>query len=114
MSNWQDIGVALISALTGGGFIKLMESWLTRNKQKSEQDKQFRDELRGEAESLRKQIESLKAELKNAEKELDDFKEKYWKVYTEYKQFRFSVYAILLANGLDPKQVLPPDEVQGS
>jgi uncharacterized protein YlxW (UPF0749 family) len=114
MSNWQDIGVALVSALTGGGFIKLTESWLTRNKNRSEQDKQFRDELRGEAESLRKQIDALKVELKNAEKELDDFKEKYWKVYTEYKQFRFSVYAILLANGLDPKQVLPPDEMHGA
>jgi chromosome segregation ATPase len=109
MSNWQDISVALVSALTGGGFIKIMESWLTRNKNKSEQDKQFRDELRAEAEGLRKQLDKLKDELRQAEKELDDFKEKYWKIYTEYQQFKLSVYGILLQNGIKPADVLPPD-----
>jgi hypothetical protein len=114
VSNWQDVGVALASAITGGGLIKFMESWLSRNKQRSEQDKQFRDELRGEAEGLRKQLEALKLELKKAEEELDAFKEKFWKIYSEYQQFRFSVYGILLANGIDPKKVMPPDiDVQG-
>ena len=109
MSDWQDIGVALISALTGGGVIKLAESWLSRNKLKTEQDKQFRDELRSEAESLRKQLESLKLELKNTENELDSFKQKYWQIYSEYQQFKLSVYGILLANGIKPAEVLPPE-----
>jgi chromosome segregation ATPase len=109
MSGWQDVIVALVSALTGGGFIKFMESWLSRNKQRSEQDKQFRDELRGEAEGLRKQLESIKLELSNTEKELDEFKEKYWKVYTEYQQFKLQVYGILLANGIKPADVMPSD-----
>lgn len=109
MSTWQDVGVALISAATGGGFIKIMESWLSRNKQKSEQDRLFRDELRIEGDKLRKQIDGLKLELKDAENEIDDFKEKYWKVYTEYQQFRLSVYGILLQNGIKPTDVLPPE-----
>lgn len=109
MSNWQDVLVALVSALFGGGFIKIMEGWLSRSKQKSEQDKLFRDELRAEAEGLRKQLETLKNELKQAEDELDDFKKKYWQIYSEYQQFKFSVYSILLQNGIKPTDVLPPD-----
>lgn len=107
MSNWQDVLVALVSAATGGGLIKILESWLSRQKQRSEQDKQFRDEMRSEAESLRKQLEDLKKELKDTEKELDDFKEKYWKIFTEYKQFQLEVYGILLANNIKPTEVLP-------
>lgn len=106
MSNWQDVLVALVSAITGGGLIKILESWLSRQKQKTEKDKQFRDELRGEAEGLRKQLENLKKELKDTEKELDDFKEKYWKIFTEYKQFQLEVYSILLANNIKPTDVL--------
>lgn len=113
MNNWQDVLVALVSALTGGGFIKIMENWLSRSKQKSEQDKLFRDELRAEAVGLRKQLEELKNELKQAEDELDEFKKKYWQVYTEYQQFKFSVYGILLQNGIKPSDVLPPDFQKG-
>lgn len=109
MSAWPDVLTAVVAAISGGGLLKLIETWLSRSKFKSEQDKQFRDELRAEAESLREQIKGLKEELKTAEKELDDFKEKYWKIYTEYKQFRLEVYGILLKNGIQPDAVLPKE-----
>lgn len=109
MSSWQDVSVAVVSALTGGAGIKIMEGWLTRNKNKSEQDKQFRDELRAEALGLREQLLKLKEELRQAEKELDEFKEKYWKIYSEYQQFKLTVYGILLQNGIKPADVIPPD-----
>lgn len=107
MSNWQDIIVALMSAITGGGLIKFLESWLSRQKQKNEQDRAFRDELRSEAATLHKQLEDLKKELQETEKELDEFKEKYWKVYTEYRKFQLDVYGILLEHGIKPSVVLP-------
>jgi uncharacterized protein YlxW (UPF0749 family) len=107
MNNWQDVMVALLSAITGGGLIKFLESWLSRQKQKTEQSKMFRDELRTEAEGLRKQVDGLKTELKDTEKELDDFKKKYWKVYTEYRRFQLDVYGILLSNGIKPSDVMP-------
>jgi hypothetical protein len=110
MSGWQDILMAIGAALGGGGFIKLLEAWLSRTKYRSEQDKQFRDELRGEAEDLRKQIIALKEELRLAEKELDEFKEKYWKLYMEYNEFKLAVYGILLQNGIDPKDIMPAKE----
>jgi uncharacterized protein YlxW (UPF0749 family) len=109
MSAWPDVLTAVLAAISGGGLLKFAETWLSRSKQKSEQDKQFRDELRQEAAYLREQIKGLKDELKTAEKELDDFKEKYWKVYTEYKHFRLEVYSILLKNGIQPDAVLPPE-----
>lgn len=109
MSAWPDVLTAVIAAVSGGGLLKLVEAWLSRTKQKTEQDKQFRDELRAEAQSLREQIKGLKDELKTAEKELDEFKEKYWKIYTEYQQFKLEVYGILLKNGIKPDDVLPKD-----
>jgi len=107
MSSWQSIIMALGSAITGGGFLKFLEWFLNRSKFKSEQDKQFRDELRNESADLRKQIEALKEELKTAEKELDEFKEKYWAIYMQYQQFRLQVYAILVQHNIPPDSVLP-------
>lgn len=116
MNNVQTILMAVGSAITGGGFLKFLEFWLNKSKQKNDQDKAFRDELRGEtdraradAERLRKEIDELKNELRAAEKELDDFKIKYWDVYMQYKQFQLTVYGILLQNGIKPDEVLPKD-----
>lgn len=114
MNNWQDVLVAVMSAITGGGLIKFVESWLSRQKNKTERDKQFRDELRGEAEALRKQLEELKKELKETEKELDDFRKKYWKIYTEYRRFQLDVYGILLSNGIKPSDVMPNNVIGDS
>lgn len=112
MSAWADVITAVVAAISGGGLLKIGEAWLSRSKQKTEQDKQFRDELRAEAQSLRDQIKSLKDELKDAEKELDDFKEKYWQIFTEYQQFKLEVYGILLKNGIKPEDVMPKDPLK--
>lgn len=109
MSAWPDVLTAVLAAVSGGGLLKFVETWLSRSKQKTEQDKQFRDELRAEAESLRNQIKGLKDELKTAEKELDEFKEKYWQIFTEYQQFKLEVYGILMKNGIKPEDVMPRD-----
>lgn len=106
MSSWPEIAVALASAATGGGLLKIMESWLTRTKMKSEQDKQFRDELRTEAGILRIQIDAIKAELKQTEKELDEWKSKYWDLFLQYKTFQIEVSSLLIQNGISPKEML--------
>lgn len=110
MSNWQDIGIALVTALTGATGIKLIEAWLGRSKAKSEQDKMFRDELRTEAANLRIQLDALRAELKETEKELDGWKEKYWDIYMQYRTFKIEVQNILIQNGLSPDLFLRKDD----
>lgn len=104
MTNWQEIVVALGSAGIGGILLKLGESWLSRSKDKSEQARLLRDELRGEATNLRAEISTLKSQLKEAEQELDDMRTKYWEIFTEYKVFKIHVQQILIKHGLDPKE----------
>lgn len=104
-----DVWKAVGAALAGGGLIKYVESWLNKSKYKAEADKADRDERRKEAEGLRTQIASLKEELRETEEEIDVWKVKYWKTYTEYQQFKLTVYRILILNGIDPEEVLPKD-----
>lgn len=106
MSNWIEISIALTSAITGGGLFKVLEGWVSRTQVKSAQAKQFRDELRTEASDLRAQIELIKSELKTTEKELDDWKDKYWNLFMEYKTFQIEVSSILIQNGISPKEML--------
>lgn len=102
-----DVIVALVSAITGGGLVRLLEVWLSKQKNKAEQDKLFRDELRSEGDALRARIKELKEELEAREKEVDEYKEKYWKIYTEYSQFKITVYSILVKHGLSPEDIMP-------
>lgn len=110
MSSWQDILLALSTAGVGGGVLKISEMWLNRSKSKGDQDKQFRDELRGEATSLRAQIETLKAELNQVEEELDAWKNKYWDLFQTYNLFKAQVANILIQNGLDTDWLIKKDE----
>ncbi len=109
-----DVWKAVGAAVAGGGLLKYVESWLTRSRYKSEQDKAFRDEKRQEADALRKRIEELQIKLREAELEIDDWRLKYWGIYSTYQQYKLNVYAILLENGIKPVDVLPKEESSGS
>lgn len=112
--NWQDIIVALGSAGLGGILLKMAESWLNRSKQKNEHDRALRDELRSEASALKAEILTLKEKLKQAEKELDEMREKYWDIYTEYKIFKLHVQRILVSYGIDPAEFIYPEKKKES
>ena len=101
MSNWQDIFVALSAAGVGGGVLKMTELWLNRSKTKGETDQKYREELRNESASLRDQIEGLKTEIKEKEREIDDWRTKFWNLYTEYSVFKIQVANILTQNNVD-------------
>lgn len=107
MSNWPDVTVALVSALSGGVLIKFTERWLDRNQKRNEQEKLKRDELRGETSVLQTRIDQLRTENRAVEKEIDEFKEKYWKIYSEYQQFKVTVFGILIKNGIKPSDFFP-------
>lgn len=112
-----EIIVAIIAALSGGTGLKLIESWLGRNKVKEDQNKALRDELREQALQLKAQIKTLQEEIKVTESELDSWKEKYWEIYMHYNMFQISVRAILAGNGIDPAvllNVLPKNDIDAS
>lgn len=106
MSSTVDIITALGAAVTGTGGLKLIEMWLGRSGKKNDQDKQLRDELRSESSGLRAQIETLKEELRQTEKQMDEWKEKYWTIFMEFRMFVLEVHGILVKHGLDPEDVL--------
>lgn len=108
-----DVWKAVGAAVAGGGLLKYVESWLTRSRYKSEQDKAFRDEKRQEADDLRKRIDELQVKLNEAEAEIDLWRIKYWQIYTAYQQFKLNAYAILLENGIKPADVFPKEEPSG-
>ena len=109
MNNIQTILTAALSAITGGSFLKFLEVWLSRSKQKTESDRAFRDELRANAEGFKKQATDLKDELKDVELELDKWKLKYWDIYMAYSQFKLQVLNILIQNGIKPEEVFPKE-----
>ncbi len=99
--------LAVVGALGGGGILGILGFILNRQKQKFEESKQFRDELKDQASILRTQIESLKVEIKQKETELEMWRERYWKIFTESQMFAISVKAILVSHNIDPAAVLP-------
>lgn len=107
-----EIIIAAAGTVGGGGILGILSLWLGRQKQKSEDSKQFRDELKDQASSLRSQIETLKAEMKEKEVELDMWKERYWKMYVEYNLFQISVRAVLVSNNIDPAVILPDSHIK--
>jgi hypothetical protein len=107
MSALPDILIALGGVVGGGGTLKLLETWLGRQKQKTDESKQFRDELKEKANSLRVEVDALKAEIKEKEAEMDVWKERYWKIYMEYNLFQISVRAVLANNNINPNSVMP-------
>lgn len=106
MSAWPDILIALGGVLGGGGTLKLLETWLGRQKQRSDESKQFRDELKDKADSLRVEVDALKKEIKEKEAEMDMWKERYWKIYMEYNLFQISVRAVLASNNINPNSIM--------
>ncbi len=104
---WPEIVLAGAGTVGGGGILGLLTYLLNRQKQKSEDSRLFRDELKEQANSLRAQIELLKAEVKQKESELEMWKERYWKIFIEHKMFQVSVRAILTSHNLDPDKILP-------
>jgi hypothetical protein len=105
MTAWPDIIVALISAITGGGLLKLADTWLNRAKQKSETAKQLRDEAREEASSLKNEVNYFKDKVKEKEREIDEWRTKYWDVFMQFKTFQLEVGQILINHGIAPNTI---------
>lgn len=109
---WADLIIAGISALSGGGLLKVAEYWLNRAKSRADQAQAQRQENRLEVSSLNDRIRALKTEIQEHEKREDDWRLKYWDIHFKYNSFLIEVQTILLAHGINPKEVFLRDPNQ--
>jgi hypothetical protein len=110
VTTWPDIVIMLISAATGGGLLKIVDTWLNRAKMKSDSAKQLRDEAREEASALKTEVNYFRDRMREKEKEIDDWRTKYWDVFMQYKTFQLKVGQILIDNGISPNALLKEDD----
>lgn len=73
--------IALIGTVFGGAGLKLLESILSRSKDKVDAAAAMRTELRNES-------KTLKEELRIVERDLDSWKEKYFMLLQEYLEIK--------------------------
>jgi hypothetical protein len=100
----------LISAATGGGLLRIVDTWLTRSKLKNDASKQLRDEARAEATSLKEELNYFREKLREKEKDIDDWRKKFWDLDTEYRMFKLTVGALLIKAGYDPNTLFKDDD----
>lgn len=105
MTQWPEVWIALISAVTGGGLLKLADIWFNRQKIRNDNAKQLRDETRIEVTELRQQIKDLDEKIKTKNDEIDNWRKQYWDVYMSYKTFQMEVSQILINNGISMKDL---------
>jgi hypothetical protein len=106
VSTWPDVVVMLISAATGGGLLKVFDTWLTRAKLKNETARQLRDEAREEANSLKNEVNYFREKMREKEKDIDDWRKRFWDLDMEYRMFKLTVSNLLIKAGYDPTTLL--------
>jgi hypothetical protein len=110
---WGNIILAALSAITGGGLLKLADTMLNRAKLRNETAKQLRDEAREETTSLKTEINYYKDKIREKDKEIDDWRAKYWDIHFAYNNFQLKVSQILIDNGIPPSALMK-DKDEGS
>lgn len=70
--------IAIVSAIVGGGAVKMIEVFLTARRGTQDYATVIRDELRKNASELRMDIAALEERLSSVEKDRDTWREKYY------------------------------------
>lgn len=70
--------IALISAVVGGGLVKVIEVFIVARRGSIDYATVIREELRKNAQDLRDDIEDLDAKVVRLEKERDEWRDKYF------------------------------------
>lgn len=99
----MDVVTALGGAGVGATVLKLVEMWLTRDKDNTDVATKIRDELRGDMDKLRARIESLEEALKNKDEEYDELETKHLEMKYEFQKYKLDVYRILIENHAPPE-----------
>jgi chromosome segregation ATPase len=78
--------VALMGTIFGGAGLKIIESWLGRQKERASEAQTMREELRKEIDSLRAQLATAAAEEMRLEGLIDEWRGKYYDLRDEKAQ----------------------------
>lgn len=78
--------VALMGTIFGGAGLKIIESWLSKSKERSTEAQSMRDELRKEIDALRAQLDKADEEEKRLEAQIEDWRSKYYDLRDEKQQ----------------------------
>lgn len=112
MTDWNGIIVAGVSALTGGGFIKIVEVWLSKKKNSFDQNKQFRDEYRSDIKDLRAEISTIKNEytVERKARERAEDRADWWKDYAQALTMNFRLFQYDMREVLKSNNIVIPDD----
>lgn len=110
----EAVVICLIGAFAGlvsTGFLKLLEKYLGRAKEKADADSGIRSELRLELDRKIAENLQLKKELREQEKEADYWRVVYWRLYEIFVNFKLIALSV---NGLTQEireklqRIVPP------
>lgn len=88
----NDAWIILAGTLFGGAGLKLVESWLSRNKDKDAHGTQIREELRTEITSLRDQLTKAREEEAKLEAEIELWRAKYYDLRDIYAKAQTELF----------------------
>lgn len=112
MTDWSGIITAGISAVTGGGLIKILEWWLSKKKSTFDEGKAFREEYRGDIKELRTEITAMKtdylAEKRSREKAENNAD--WWKDYAQSLTMNFRLFQLDMREVLKSNNIVIPDD----
>lgn len=112
MADWNGILTAGISALTGGGLIKLMEMWLNKKKSVFDEGKAFREEYRGDIKELRTEIAGMKEDYLKEKKSRERAEDRadWWKDYAQALTMNFRLFQYDMREVLKSNNIVIPDD----
>ena len=87
----EAIIIAIIGLFSGGvatGFLKILEKFLGKAKDKAEQDSGIRSELRLELDRKLAEVKQLKEEMRQLEAEADRWRVDYWTLFEVFFQLK--------------------------
>lgn len=80
--------IGVVSTVAATSVLEIVKRFLSRAKDKSEQDSGLRTELREDLSSKRTEIADMKRELKELEEESDRWRIDYWALFAVFFQLR--------------------------
>lgn len=112
MADWNGILTAGISALTGGGLIKMMEMWLNKKKSVFDEGKAFREEYRGDIKELRTEIAGMKEDYLKEKKSRERAEDRadWWKDYAQALTMNFRLFQYDMREVLKSNNIVIPDD----
>jgi hypothetical protein len=112
MADWSSVITAGVSALTGGGFIKLMEMWLSKKKSAFDEGKAFREEYRGDIKELRSEITAMKEDYSKEKRSRERAEDRadWWKDYAQALTMNFRLFQYDMREVLKSNNIVIPDD----